>query len=317
MMIYLDHNIILDILHKRDKSDEILNKVDLLKSQGHSFWYSPAHIEETANIKDDEKSVNETLDIIHRLTDDNEILPGVSSLYEIYTLIISAQKLNIELPNDLIYNLMRVYIGWLNNQYSNEDVKFRNVNEDPKLCYERVINQYSLSEWAVRNDVACIGIRNESSRETLFEYLQDSNAKSISKMDNEKIRRLFNIEPDMINRLKEYEIFKAPEVVQLMKALYGSIVGPINSETSFDIIQEKITLCMNLLEKISYHIDSENDFIKIRSRMNDVSHAIYATDTDVFVTGDKKFCLRLKAVYCHLDVNTLILRKEEFIDYKF
>jgi hypothetical protein len=56
-----------------------------------------------------------------------------------------------------------------------------------------------------------------------------------------------------------------------------------------------------------------DDFEKYRSRMHDVTHAIYAGAADVFVTGDKRYRQRVKAAYNFLRIPTKVLSTEEFL----
>ncbi len=53
------------------------------------------------------------------------------------------------------------------------------------------------------------------------------------------------------------------------------------------------------------------------SNIHDLTHAIYATVSDIVITGDERLCNRLKAVYSKLGVNTLVYCKKEFIGEDF
>src|SRR5262249_47244053 len=71
-----------------------------------------------------------------------------------------------------------------------------------------------------------------------------------------------------------------------------------------------VNLVVAYLEEIGYRADS---FDKHRSRMHDVSHAIYAAAADVFVTGDQRYRQRVKAAYHLLGIQTKVMSIDEFM----
>jgi hypothetical protein len=83
-IIYLDHNTAIDVMNKRDTS--FVHSVDRARSLGAKFVYSPAHIEEVANILRQESLTDEQcdkytrdhLDFFSKLTQNWEFLPGGS-----------------------------------------------------------------------------------------------------------------------------------------------------------------------------------------------------------------------------------------------
>ncbi|KJZ12299.1 hypothetical protein TW85_16030 [Marinomonas sp. S3726] len=81
----------------------------------------------------------------------------------------------------------------------------------------------------------------------------------------------------------------------------------LKSHTAFERCIE-ITFCY--LESIRYRPEAVK---KSRSRMHDVSHAIYASISDILVTDDDRFSMKLQAVYKYWGIETEVLSTDSFI----
>jgi hypothetical protein len=79
---------------------------------------------------------------------------------------------------------------------------------------------------------------------------------------------------------------------------------------SHAVLEHVFEILMNYLEEVRFRPEEVK---KSRSRMHDVTHAIYATKADIFVTGDDRFYHKIKVAYHYLNVPTKILSLEEFI----
>lgn len=71
-----------------------------------------------------------------------------------------------------------------------------------------------------------------------------------------------------------------------------------------------ISALFNVLESIGYKGEKIK---KTVSRLHDVSHAIYATKADIFVTCDARFAAKCQAVYEYAGVPTRVMSYEEFL----
>ncbi|MFW0884362.1 hypothetical protein ACMCNP_04835 [Candidatus Acidulodesulfobacterium sp. H_13] len=67
----------------------------------------------------------------------------------------------------------------------------------------------------------------------------------------------------------------------------------------------------DFIESIGYKTDGIK---KYRSMMHDVTHAIYGTKSDIFITNDKKFKLRLEAIYIYIEVPTKVFLLRDLFD---
>lgn len=73
--------------------------------------------------------------------------------------------------------------------------------------------------------------------------------------------------------------------------------------------EQVIDVLFKILELAGYFPDPFN---KSRSHLHDVSHAIYACDCDVFVTGDERYAKRTRAVYHFLGMRTRVVFVDDF-----
>jgi len=76
------------------------------------------------------------------------------------------------------------------------------------------------------------------------------------------------------------------------------------------VLEHVFEILMNYLEEIRFRPE---DVKKSRSRMHDVTHAIYATKADIFVTGDDRFYHKVRVAYNFLGVPTKVLFLDDFL----
>ncbi len=79
---------------------------------------------------------------------------------------------------------------------------------------------------------------------------------------------------------------------------------------SHEVLEHVFEVLMNYLEEIRFRPE---DVKLSRSRMHDVTHSIYATKADYFITGDNRFYHKVRAVYDYLGVPTKVLSRDEFL----
>ncbi len=270
--LYLDHNIIIEL------TSENISRDDLLINDEFGIFYSPAHIEEIAvSEKRDniEKNIIEKdLEIISKLTLNKELLPN------------HGEK---EDCNDGIY------------------IK----SEHPQKCYQRVVDQYQVNDEAEDLNEAVLSI----SKENNFFGNEPSKINNttpeqiLRKILDEvhithKERFIFNYNNHIIFINQEYNINLEP-----FKELYFKFN---DFRDNFFKILIIIEMLANLLEAHGYYYEKPNHkkqplVEKARSRMHEVTHMIYASYCNRFITGDKKIFYKTKAIYSYLDIRTEVL----------
>lgn len=124
-----------------------------------------------------------------------------------------------------------------------------------------------------------------------------------------------NLPVDFLSR-PEYEapfIRKLDSSPQLMRKCAEAKVSDYSWESisvSHEVMEHVFEVLFNHLEEIRYKPDHVR---KSRSRMHDVSHAIYAAHTDFFVTNDGGLASKIRVAYSYLSVPTQVIDYEDFI----
>jgi len=275
-------NVIIDCQKKTD--DALSKKVEQLKIRNYKFLYSPAHIEEIAVILRSEPNqelaieyINDGLSFISSLTNNNEYLPHVNGV----------------VPS----------------------------KEPPRVCYERVTKDYeSTTIFAEDNEEFLQSFKNKDSCE---EYMKknggtDINIESMPLFEN--FQKFNKIDKQEINRISPESVFESEGILKALDNylfLYGysTKILPkyLELKDNFQKLELIIGLMFNFLEQVGYRTEKKG---KYRSRMHDVTHGIYATKSDYFIIGDKRYREKAKAIYSYLKIPSQIYSKEEFIELK-
>ncbi len=326
MDIYLDFNVYLSIL-KREVTD-LINYEYILSKLHHfhryrqdiQFPYSPAHMEEVAvNLKkgDDAKELIENrLKTIEYYSRAYEYLPGLPLRYDI------VHQLS-QLPSTSELAKTKQELEMLLNSYDNgklqEHPATRKVFEKPLDCFNRVVEDLDVTGFAHNNDVFHLGRRNKESLENNFKSIQ----KDCSNIETfEEYQNKYKLGPKRLSSLEPSKIFEIEAVKEALNVFleenheYSLTTGNILL-SSHNLLERTVTLILNFLEKIGYNQEENNKVVKLRSRMHDVTHAIYGAQADYFVTNDVRFRKKLKATYYFLDLPCKVLSPEEFIRNSF
>ncbi|MCE9561858.1 MAG: hypothetical protein K8U57_07375 [Planctomycetes bacterium] len=285
MRVYLDQNIFMALL--KGEKPGLREHIDAQKANGTvAFPYSPAHIEEVAVIfremEDPELArarVVENLSLIGDVSGRWELLPGLGNVG----------------PS-------------------------RYVQETPEVCLGRVMEDYDLTLSAEENERFQMSFKSAAAFDQVQEEFGTPLRAGPGVPLHETKRQRHGIEVQRISNLSETAIFADTQVREGLEAKlwnYGwdlttMPTGAALSE-SHKIREVVVNLVLAYLEEIGYRADA---FEKYRSRMHDVTHAIYAAETDVFVTGDKRYRQRVKAAYSFLGISTKVLSIDEFMVWK-
>lgn len=145
-----------------------------------------------------------------------------------------------------------------------------------------------------------------------FEKFQFSKFKSQREELNLNSKEMSNIPFDEI--FNHADVFLFVEELAINNPVFlQSLRKTINSVTknNFTELQHSIAVLFNVLEIVGFRPEAAK---KARSRMHDVSHAVYASQCDFFIVEDNKFREKCKAVYHFLKINTKVLSYNEFIE---
>lgn len=275
-IVYLDMGVIVDAM--RNRAEGLNAAINRAKDLGYTFVYSPAHMEEVANIVADheDKKVGadyamEHILYIRALTDDVEFLAG---------------------RNGIVV-----------------------TRESPENCLQRVIDGYELTLWAADLERQQQSFRDDRSFKASFpDILQPDETGLMFR----QIRERYGINSDKIKSLPPELVFceKNENILRALKDMAASSLGETQCFPRYEDIRHShsdlfttIDFVFRFLEKIGYYPEKIN---KHRSRMHDVSHAIYSTASDIIVTGDINFRYKIRAVFSLLGVPSQVLDQGGF-----
>ena len=156
--------------------------------------------------------------------------------------------------------------------------------EHPAVCLKRVIDLYELTYFAEGNETV------------LREYIPQSNSvpAPIDAFKDENVLKIFK------NRL----FLRGHREEELP---YGAKLRDSHSKTA-----AIIDICFRSLHDAGFGLEKKS---KTRSSIRDVTHAIYGTMADIFVSGDTRMLAKLKASYKLLKADCIPMNPEEFVAY--
>jgi hypothetical protein len=175
--------------------------------------------------------------------------------------------------------------------------------EDPGECYKRVTANYGNNDYAEALQKSRLSNAIQRNHHG-YDSNRQNNIPAESIL-SDPIHKLLISEDFFLRMLFEGKRPKAE-----LRAIVESDFKGIRADfPAFECLMEVI---FDYLEKIRYHPEAEK---KYRSRLHDVTHAIYAAYCAVFVTGDKKLQYKAKAAYSFLGIPTevILLRASDLI----
>ncbi|MWJ29488.1 hypothetical protein GPM19_15005 [Halomonas sp. ZH2S] len=226
--------------------------------------------------------------------------------------------------NKIVYSPAHIEefaVPYMNN--SNEEIKFRVLSELNKLseltrnievspgfdkpmhlkeehpieCFKRVVDHYDLNPILEKQESDQLKKFKDTDKKGEVSNVVSNNDSSILLQEEHSM---------VLNGRFHLDIFAA---ISARKAGLREFKYPdiLRSHTAFE---RCIELTFNYLEIIRYKPETVK---KSRSRMHDVSHAVYASTADIIVSEDAKFCKKLEAVYKYWGIDTVIYSKEKLI----
>ena len=173
--------------------------------------------------------------------------------------------------------------------------------EHPFECFKRVIKGYTANETI------------ESLEEERLATLKETDK------DGELSKKVSNLKEDFLSE-EEYEHglklrLYIDRILSLRLALEARKHGikeykwPDLSK-SHRLLEDIIEITMNYIEEVRYKPEKIS---KSRSRMHDISHSIYATAADYFVSNDQRFVSKIKATYNYFGIPTKVMTLDQFM----
>ena len=318
MTIYLDYNIYLSIINNEDESSYTFAKISNLKDEGWIFPYSPAHMEEIAVKYPDQTALTSfEIRLIKRISDCCEFLPGQMNLAQVQNMLRQIQRAPASGEK------IKLISTWQNILHQHKcgliqksDLATQLVHENPLACMERVLDGLDLTGFALNNDVNHLGRRNKKS---LNNHARERGFNISGKKTFEEIQKQYKLGPNRLNSVSYDKIFDNPNLLKLLneKCSEGNVDLSLSGQAlnhQHSCKEIVITTILNTLEIAGYHQEKSNKSTKIRSRMHDVSHAIYGSTAEYFVTNDSRFYHKLKATFYFLNLPCKVLSLREFLD---
>ena len=324
--IYLDFNIFLSILKKENNYEYTLSKINQLQKNEFIFPYSPAHIEEVAvnykrNIDNKEEEVNKHLLLIERISKNYEYLPGIPSLEKIKSNIEIFKKDSKLIKEYETYKFIEQLYN--NNEISTEQNKTILKKEIPKDCLQRVMDGIDSTDYAIKNEQFNLGRRNPDSLKNNFTNLDLKDLIPNTETFLE-LRKKYKIDINSFDKYDYSNIFEHSGVEEMLiiklnenNLSLNNLPKNIELINNHAIREEIFTIFLNILEIVGFFQEKNNKYTTLRSRMHDVTHAIYGAQANYFITNDNRFYNKVKAIYYYLEINTTVLTLNEFINFDF
>lgn len=175
------------------------------------------------------------------------------------------------------------------------------IREKPIECIKRVIEYYDLNEDVeIKEEAFLKKCKDGDPTGDIANRISNLPANFLSKSDFGKdleLRFHFDLLAALAARKAKVTEFRWPYIAR-----------------SHQLLERTLEMAFNFLEEIRYKPENVS---KSRSRMHDVTHAIYAASADYLVSNDDKFLSKVKVVYDYFGIKTKVVGLDEFISLKY
>lgn len=274
--IYLDNNIIIDV--KNNRSQEVTEKINLIKNNGHRFVFSPAHLEEIANTvkhhRQSPESAENKVAFLKELTDSYCLLPY---------------------PRN---NLISIRNNGINTYI-----------ENPKDTYERVFSKFERNLYAENHQKLKLMIGEKIESSGMISKIEANNSdvqKTLEKFRT-NLKKIIHSNHIKLKRNPDLSFFVPKQVISPSMLRFAYL------RSYFPILEMVIEKLMEHLEMQRYFPDKSERSV---ASLHDTTHAIYAAYTDIFITNDGNLAKKIKAAYEWLGVETKVITRKEFLELK-
>ncbi len=286
--IYLDYNIIIELQELKEKNAKLFKKYLNILSK-HKIYYSYGHLEELSTHKWKDESLKKArIKFIEELTQNNEII------YEQYSNLLLAK---FEKKKEDINNcLSRVQASSTYNEY--QDNIFMSNHSHLQTDEIENVNNISTNNF-FNNEIVAIKFQEYlnivESEIPLHEIHNRLLLLEIHKIDK-RSRGLFCklIASDLIYEHKIIEDLKNKKLEVIRTKL-----------KYFKYTERLMEILFNFLYRINFYKESGKKTV-YRSKIFDVTHCIFATQMNYFITSDKRLFYKMKVIYNFLGIKTKI-----------
>ncbi len=324
--IYLDSNIYLSIARRESIYEYTLAKINNLCKNGILFPHSPAHAEEIAARLLDGREVDITRrfkSLVSRFNGRKGYFPGSPNIKETEGIIFELECAVAKNPalHDAIAihkkNLQKMRV----TVFDKSRLRARVEPDDFEDCIRRVQKYLNLTDVARKNDRFHLGRRTKKSLEENF-YDLNISTENVETFDES--RKKYKLEPRRLANVPTDKIFQHEDFVKFAKNDFSESGASFDNVPKGNVLRDSfyktegaITLALNCLEKAGYFQEDKNHASTLSGRMFDVTHAIYATGAEYFVTNDFRFAKKTAATYFFLEIPTKVIVIDDFVNGGF
>ena len=126
----------------------------------------------------------------------------------------------------------------------------------------------------------------------------------------EKIRQKLDFDSKIFNNVKPEDVLDILDK-RMLEKFHMSLMKYLMLSEGFGGRTLFITL-INIIDAANYWGDAKTEHSEV-ARMNDASHAYFASICDVLVTNDKRMRRKIKAIYLFLGIQTKVLSVKEYL----
>lgn len=264
--LYLDYNVFIELEDIKGSNSDIYNKI-IDKLKNFKIFYSYAHTEELAFAKVDDEKTKTRIETLKAISKNNCITFNFQKLQKDVRDTLNDSEFNI----DPKFNL---FLEETMNYIENERLI---INENLK---GQLNNSTSLKDLVLENyDNFKNFIIN---KQNLYSILND---------------KYYNFSVNFFR-----DCFLTPDPKNYNPNLCKKIIK--NYLNKFDYMIALFEILFDFLYSINfYHDKSKNPY---KSKIFDVTHAIFASQLDIFITCDQSFFKKVKIIYDFLGIQTKI-----------
>lgn len=299
--IYLDYNIIIELEDLEKNNFKLFQEyLDILHQ--HNVYYSYGHLEELNTCYN--KSIEEKkkrISFMERLTNNNEIICDPYSTFKLKKFVKIKENINdcfsrVDSPD----------------KYSEfQDESFKIAHNTLEIDEIKNVNNIPINNFFYNKEIIIKFkefLKKNKSKMELSPYLFNSlYSEAFNTKNDYKTRALFHTLADS-SFIYEKEIIE--DLLKVIKDKKIKIIK--NKLILFKYTERLIELLFQFLYKINYFKEKNKKSSTYRSKVFDVTHCIFATQMDYFVTADKRLFYKMKVIFDFLDIKTkLILVKFE------
>lgn len=304
--VYLDTQVISTCVENKQLKELILQKRETV-----NFYYSPAHAEEILNFKADDEKREQEIKFIINLTQNKAIYPNDKGL---------RARFRGRSFRGCIYECKEILGGEVATHKA-EEIDKSNVAKFRKEKFDNLPEKKRDKLIKIINSIPETDILRATFPYKTCEKLKQLDLVPDTYQLKNACKLIFDLKWDE-NVISQYN--DKPFSPGILESFFGS--------DSFDTKEEVIDILMIYLNCIYWHAD-KNSYIGNRIKTefvgntqnenlksgkhgmtHDVTHVMYASMVDVFVSNDKSLRCRAKAVYNRLGIKTEVMCMNDFVN---